>query len=114
VHGAHGPATFKEVDALRPGESRTVKFDAPDEGLASRFYFISYLENDLRNRPPIDWEAIRSQEDAKDLFEPLKMPINVVYTDPATGKKYRSEHELEFTFSKHATVIFRKQVEITE
>jgi hypothetical protein len=113
VNGAHGPGTFEEVDVLAPGEKKEVQFDAPDEGLAFRGYFIAYLENDLQHRPPIDWDAIKTQDDAHDLFAPLKMPLCVVYTDPATGRRYRSEHELEFTFGKHSTVIFRRQVEIT-
>jgi hypothetical protein len=111
VKGAHGPGTFEEVDALMPGQSKEVQFDAPDEGLVFRDNLISYLQNDLRSRPPIDWDAVSAGE--KDLFDPLKMPFNAIYTDPATGRKYRSEHELEFTFGKRANVIFRKQVEIT-
>lgn len=106
MSGAHGTDTFDEIDLPAPGEKKEVQFDALEEGLAFRGYFIAYLENDLRHRPPINWERIQTQDDdAHDLFEPLKMPLSVVYTDPATGKRYRSEHELEFTFGKYATVI---------
>ncbi len=71
-----------------------------------RTYLLRYLENDLEHRPPIDWDKPR------ELFTPLRMPMYVTYTDPANGRRYRSEHELEFTFSKQVNVIFRKQEEI--
>lgn len=110
VRGARGPGTFAEVHALPPGEEREVDFYAPDEGLLFGQYFITYLEHDLRMRPPVDWQAVAAGE--RDLFEPLRMAMCVTYTDPITNRRYRSEHELEMTFSRHVTVIFRSQIEV--
>jgi hypothetical protein len=109
VNGARGTGTFGEIDILRPGESRDVNFDAPDEGMAFRDQFVGYLENDLRSRPPVDWEVVAAKGE---LFTPLKMPMAVVYRDPATGHYYRSIHELEFTFGKHVKVSFRGQEQV--
>lgn len=106
VNGARGAGTFGEIDILRPGELRDVNFDAPDEGPVFRDHFIGYLENDVRNRTPVDWDAVASKGG---LFTPLRMPITVRYLDPATGRNYHTEHELQFAFNKHVKVIFRSQ-----
>lgn len=76
-------------------------------------YLIRYLYTGLENRPPFDWSKVITQDDAHDLFALMKMPISVAYTDPATGKSYRTEHELE-TFGKHVSVILKKQSEIPQ
>lgn len=112
VPGTKGPGRFEELDALQPGESRKVDFYAEDEGPLFGTYLIRYLNAGLENRPPFDWSKVKTQDHAHDLFAPMKMPISVVYVDPATGKRYRSEHELEFTFGEHVSVIFKKQSEI--
>jgi Flp pilus assembly pilin Flp len=112
VEGTKGPGQFEEIDSLRPGESRSVTFYSVAEGPLFGTYLIRYLYTGLENRPPFDWSKVKTQDDAHDLFAPMKMPIFVVYTDPATGKRYRSEHELEFHFSQHVAVIFQKQTEI--
>ncbi len=113
VTGAKGPGAFQLVDVLQPGESRKITFYSEAEGPLFGTYLIKYLHTGIENLPPFDWSKVKTQEDAHDLFAPMKMPISVVYTDPATGKRYRSEHELEFTFGQHVSVIFQKQTEIT-
>jgi hypothetical protein len=112
VTGAKGPGAFELVDALKPGESQKVTFYSEAEGPLFGTYLIKYLHAGLENLPPFDWSKVKTQDDAHDLFAPMKLPISVVYTDPGTGKRYRSEHELEFTFGQHVSVIFQKQTEI--
>ena len=112
VLGAKGPGEFEMVDALQPGESRKVTFYSAAEGPLFGLHLIRYLHMGIENLPPFDWSKVKTQDDAHDLFAPMKMSISVVYTDPATDKRYRSEHELEFTFGQHASVLFQKQTEI--
>jgi len=112
VAGNHGTGTFEPINILRPGETQQVVFDAPDEGLVFRDRFIQYLDTGLRARPARDWSTVTTRDDVRDFFSPLVIRLNVRYTDAVTRRGYRSEHHLEFTYSRHATAKFEGDAEI--
>jgi len=101
ISGNRGKGCFIKIDVLRPGERREVAFDAPKDGGVFRSNFIKYLESGLESQRSINWESLGP---TSYVFAPLHIPISVTYTDPATGRRFRSEHDLEFTYAKHAKV----------